>query len=224
MKPFLLLAGIIIFFSGCSIELPQEESTSPAVVQFEPISSQPKPDDRSTPVVEQFDSIDSGLAMLVSSSESGDKQQQMAAYTWLCSQGPSAVTRVAGAMNDSSLPIEARRHACRVLGHLGPTATAPLIAASRSDNITLKLRAIETLPAVDPPQKEIVDRLIVLLNDPSQQVQTTAIRSLGYIGPPAKRSADPLVALRDNINLSETVRHEAGRSLKLVRPIRSFED
>ena len=148
----------------------------------------------------------------------------MAAYVWLSKQGSGAIDAVVATMNDDSLPITARRHACRVLGHLGPEAAEPLITASKSDNAALQLRAIETLPAIEPAPKAVVDRLTALLDNPNDQIKHTAIRSLGHIGPPARAAADKLNALRDNVNLSETTRHEAAKSLKLVRPIRSFQD
>ena len=216
--PFLCAA----ILCGCTFEIPNEVPSNtrvPTDPAPNPVAVEPE-----TPVQEEFASVDEAMAKLVQASTDGDKKQQVAAYNWLCGQGESAVEKVAATMNDSSVPITARRHACRVLGHLGPSATEPLIAASKSDEVALQLRAIETMPVIAPPQKAIVRRLIKLLDHPSPQVQTTAIRSLGQIGPAAKDSADELVALRDDVDLSETVRHEAGKALRLVNPRRTFDD
>ena len=218
-----MLAGSCLLFTGCEIEVP-EPATADGV-SFDPtaqtaVVEQPE----APPVDENFATVDEGLQSLITASEDGNRRQQLAAYTWLCGQGPGAVPKVAAAMNDSSLPMEARRAACRVLGHLGPTAASHLITASRSDEAALKLRAIETMPAIDPPQREILDRLIELLDDSSDQVVNAAIRSIGAIGTPATRAGDKLLALRDDVDRSETTRHEAGKSLKLVRPRRTFDD
>ena len=211
-----------LFALGCTVEIP-EEPQSEAGITFEPTSSAPA-EVADDPVQENFASVNDALSSLVDASASDNKKQQMAAYTWLCQQGPAAIDPVVATMNDESVSITARRHACRVLGHLGPEAAAPLIKASQSDNLALKLRAIETLPAIEPMQASVVQRLIQLLDHSNDQIKHTAIRSLGHIGPPAKASADKLNALRDNVELSETTRMEAGKSLKLIRPIRSFED
>ena len=223
MKLFVWWLPTTLVAAGCSIEIPEEPRPSNPSIEFEPTTIA-SPEVSAETIQEQFASVDEALAVLVNASSADDKKQEMAAYVWLSKQGASAIEPVAATMNDRSLPIAARRHACRVLGHLGPSAAEPLIAASRSEEAALKLRAIETLPAVEPAPQAVVDRLIVLLDDPNDQVKHTAIRSLGHIGPSARAAADKLNALRDNVNNSETTRHEAGKSLKLVRPIRSFED
>lgn len=214
---------VIVLLAGCTIEVPVEPESSGNGIEFEPVVSQPSTSD-APPVKEEFSSVEEGLRALIESSTDGNKKQKMAAYVWLSKQGPSAVDAVTVKMNDTSLPMEARRLACGVLGQLGPSATDALIAASKSDEQALKLRAIETLPAIDPPAPAAIKRLITLLDDPNDQIRHTAIRGLGRIGPPAKEAADKLNAMRDNIELSETTRHEAAKSLKEVRPIRTFED
>jgi HEAT repeat protein len=127
-------------------------------------------------------------------------------------------------MKDSSVSLEGRRMACHVLGQLGPQAVPQLLEASNSTEPPLKLKAIEALGSVRPSQTEIVDRLIVLIDDPEEQVRISAIRSLGFIGPAAKRSSEPIEAVMKDGQVSETLRAEAGRALELVRPIRTFLD
>jgi len=227
MTRFLLTTGAFLcalfFLAGCDIEVPQAEEKGGSSVTFQPHSN-PVSEQRSAPVQEDFSTVQEALDALVRASEEDDKQQQVAAYNWLCKQSGDAAPTVAAAMNDPRLPMEARRHACGVLGHLGPAATEALIEASRSEEIALQLKAVETMPVVDPPQQAIVQRLVALLGDPSDQVVNTSIRSLGQIGPPARDAADELLALRDNIELNETTRQTAGQALKLVRPIRTFQD
>jgi HEAT repeat protein len=221
---YTFLACAWMTIAGCSIEIPEEPAYSGTEISFDPVASPPSGADANQPPVQaEFASIEEGLAVLVSSSAASDKKQQAAAYAWLSKQGSTAVGPVAAAMNDAELPMEVRRLACGVLGQLGPGASEHLLAASQSEEMALKLRAIETLPAIDPPQQAAIDRLIVLLDDPSEQVMHTAIRALGRIGPPAKAAADKLNALRKN-HASVTTQQEAGKSLKLVRPIRTFDD
>ena len=211
-----------LLVAGCSIEIPEDPQPANPGVAFEPTATRP-PEASGGAVQQQFSSVEEALSVLVKSSDTEDKQQQKAAYLWLARQGAAAVEPVVTTMNDESVSMVARRHACGVLGHLGPTATEALLDASRSDETALKLKAIESMPAIKPPSKPIVDRLIVLLDDPSDQVKNTAIRSLGQIGPPAKAAAEKLNALRGN-SPSETTRLAAGDALKLVRPIRTFDD
>jgi hypothetical protein len=215
--------GISLLFSGCDFPAAQETYDDPAAAQVAdappPVEAPPKP-----PVTASFASVDEGLKTLVQATDARQKDQQHAAYSWLTKQGEAAVPAVTAVMNDPSVSIEGRRMACHVLASLGPEATPALLAASSSEEVPLKLKAIESLGAVRPSQTEIVDRLIELVDDPSQQVQATAIRGLGFIGPAAKRSADKLQALRNNIEVNETIRGEADRALKLVRPIRTFGD
>jgi hypothetical protein len=171
-----------------------------------------------------FASVDAALTELMAATDAKDSQRQKDAYNWLAQQDGSAVPAVVAAMNNASASIESRRMACRVLSQLGPSAAEPIVAASRSDEMSLKLKAIEAMPAVEPHQKIIVDRLIVLVDDANDQVRRAAVRSLGQIGPAAERSADKLIALRNNINIDEMTRDEAARAIKRVSPRRTFED
>jgi HEAT repeat protein len=210
------------FFSalfGCDFPQGQETYDEPLpAVEVEAPPAPPKP-----PVTTQFTSVDEGLKALVVAIDARQKEQQQAAYGWLGKQGEAAVPAVIALMNDGSASMEARRAACHVLGQLGPAGVPALLEASSSEEVPLKLKAIESLGSVRPSQTPIVDRLIELIDDSQQQVRVTAIRSLGFIGPPAKRSGDRLIAIRDG-ETNETLRSEAARALELVRPIRTFED
>ncbi len=171
-----------------------------------------------------FASVDEGLVELIAATDAKDSKRQKDAYNWLAQQGPSAVPAVVAAMNNSSASIESRRIACRVLAQLGAAAAQPLVEASRSSEMPLKLKAIEAMPVVDPQQKIIVDRLIELLDDGNDGVRRAAIRALGQIGPAAQRAGDKLIALRNNVDLDEMTRDEADRAVQRVVPRKTFED
>ena len=171
-----------------------------------------------------FANVDEALAALTKATDAKDTDAVKAAYNWLSQQDGSAVPAVVAAMNNASASIEARRIACRALSQLGAASAAPLVEASRSDELPLKLKAIEAMPAVDPQQKIIVDRLIVLLDDENDQARRAAIRSLGQIGPAAKRSAKKLIAIQNNPRLDEMTRDEADMAVKRVNPRKTFND
>ena len=224
MRKIACVALAALALTGCEIEVPNADYQDPEAVTFEPRPVSGGPKDRVPPTQKEFDSVEDALAAMATATDNDQRAQQLAAYNWLCTQGEPAVPAVATAMNDSSCSMDSRRMACRVLGQLGPAAKEDLMAASRSDEMLLRLKAIETMAAVEPPQQMIIRRLIRLVDDPNEQVQRAAIRSLGSIGTAAKASADKLLAMRDDGDVNETMRGEAARALKLVRPIRTFED
>jgi HEAT repeat protein len=171
-----------------------------------------------------FASVDEALAALAEATDTKQSDRQKDIYNWLARQDAAAVPAVVGAMNNPSLSIETRRMACRALSQLGATAAAPLVEASQSDEPQLKLKAIEVMPAIEPQQKIVVDRLIELLDDSNDQVRRAAVRALGQIGPAAQRSADKLIALQNNTNMDEMTRDEAAMAIKRVQPRRTFID
>lgn len=225
MKRLLLALALAVGLAGCeSSEVDGGGQASPnsfdppvggAVAAQPPAEPAPQTD---------FASVDEALGSLSTATNDGNRRQQIAAYNWLCRQGEGAVPKLTAAVNDASLHMETRRLACGALGRLGPAAAPALIETSRHDEPLLQLKAIETMPSIDPPQREIVQRLVALLDDSDEKVQLAAIRSIGSIGVPAGGAADKLTAMRNNRDLNDSVSREAGRTLKLVKPRRTFED
>jgi HEAT repeat protein len=225
MKRMLLALALVVALAGC------ESSDADGGGQGSPSSFDPpvggavaaqQPSE--PPPQTDFASVDEALGSLSTATNDGNRKQQIAAYNWLCRQGDGAVPKLTAAVNDANLHMEARRLACGALGRLGPAASPVLIEISRHDEPLLQLKAIETMPSIDPPQREIVQRLVALLDDSNEKVQLAAIRSLGSIGTPAGGAADKLTAMRNNSDLNDTVSREAGRTLKLVKPRRTIED
>ncbi|MCA9269228.1 MAG: HEAT repeat domain-containing protein [Planctomycetales bacterium] len=171
-----------------------------------------------------FSSVAAAIDALTTATDAHDRTAQMAAYTWLCSQGEPALAQVVAATNDGSRSLEARRMTCRVLPQLGPASAAPLIEISKGSDGSLALKAIESMAAVKRPPPALVQHLLKLVDSDNEQVRRSAIRSLGGLGTAAKAAADKLQALRNSVDENETIRGEADRSLKLVRPIRTFND
>lgn len=219
MQRILALGLLTLMLTGCETAVEETVSDNGAPVTAT-VNTPVKP---SAPPV-SFASVDEGLTALATATDARNSDRQKDAYNWLAKQDESAVPAVVAAMNNPSLSIEARRMACRVLSQLGPSGAAPLVAASSSEELPLKLKAIEAMPAIEPQQKIVVDRLIELLDDANDQVRRAAVRSLGQIGTAAARSADKLIALQNNVEVDEMTRDEAARAIKRVQPRRTFND
>jgi HEAT repeat protein len=216
----LALGLLTLMLAGCEPVAEEMESADDTTVAAAPVSETIEP---SAPPV-SFSSVDEGLTALATATDARNSDGQKDAYNWLAKQDESAVPAVVAAMNNPSHSIEARRMACRVLSQLGPAGAAPLVAASSSEELPLKLKAIEAMPAIEPQQKIVVDRLIELVDDANDQVRRAAVRSLGQIGTAAARSADKLIALQNNVEVDEMTRDEAARAIKRVQPRRTFND
>lgn len=224
-KSFALLLLAVGGVVGCEAPVAEHQhGDGPPVSSAAPPVDAQRVSDPAPKVQQQFASVDEALGVLIKATDEDDRDRQLASYNWLAGQGEGAVPAVVAAMNDEAISIESRRLACRVLGQLGPAAEPALLEASASDELPLQLKAIESLAAVEPPSRQIVDRLISLMENENEQVRRTAIRSLGNIGTPARAAADKLQALRNSVEANETIRGEADRALKRVRPIRTFND
>jgi HEAT repeat protein len=220
MQRWLVVGFLSVLVAGCQ---PIEEETT-SLTEVEATGDVTPPTVEPRAVAASFSSIDEAIAALATATDAKDSAAQKAAYNWLAQQDGAAVPAVVAAVNNASSSMESRRMACRVLSQLGPTAAEPLVEISRSGESQLQLKAIEAMPAIEPQQKIVVDRLIALLDDTSDQVRRAAIRSLGQIGPAAVRAGDKLIALQNNVDLDEMTRDEAAMAIKRVNPRKTFND
>ncbi len=224
MTRLLLVLALAVGLAGCEASDADSGAQGPANSFDPPVGGAVVDKPAAPPPQTEFANIDEALGSLSTATNDANRKQQIAAYNWLCRQGAGAVPALTAAVKDASLHLETRRLACGALGKLGPAAAPVLIEISHDDEPLLQLKAIESMPSIDPPQKAIVQRLVELLDGTNERAQLAAVRALGNIGIPAGGSADKLIAMQNNPQLNETLRHEAARSVKLVKPRRTFQD
>jgi hypothetical protein len=83
--------------------------------------------------------------------------------------------------------------AAEALGRIGAAAVPQLVAALRSEDPEVRLKAAEVLGRMGPEAAEAVEELVRLVDDPDVRVRKAAIRTLGQIGPAAKDAVPVLM-------------------------------
>lgn len=176
------------------------------------------------PKVDQnaFASVDDAMTKveeLVKNQDEKTGKEMLIVETWLQMQGDKIAPELSAKIKDTSGPLPTRITACRVLMKLGPTSATPvLLEATASEPRELRVKAIECLGRLKPTSKEIVDKVIGLIDDPDFEQRKAALLALSAIGKPAAGAKDRLVAILNDTKEDETIRGLAKKALKEVDP------
>lgn len=176
------------------------------------------------PKVEQdaYANVDAAMAAveeLVKNQDEKSGQELLKVETWLQMQGDKVAPELAAKIKDTAGPLPTRITACRVLMKLGPAAaTTVLMEATASEPRELRVKAIECLGRLKPTSKEIVEKVISLIDDPDYEQRKAALGALASIGKPAGAAKDRLQAILNDTQEDETIRSLAKKALKAVDP------
>jgi HEAT repeat protein len=185
-------------------------------------TAKPVVDDRpKLPQVTQaeYASLDAAWADVETlSSDPAGGQKLLRIERWLRMQGEKIAPQLVAKIEDPSAGLATRLTACRVLARLGPVATPTLLEATSGEPKQLRLKAIESLGRIEPPSKEIVTKLLALVDDEDFETRKAALAGLREVGPPARQAADKLQSLLNNPQEDDTIRSLAKAALKTVDP------
>ena len=220
----LALAAVLCLLTGCGPTASGKSAkkaskkAAPKKVE-EPFVPPPPP-----PKVDQsaFASVDDAMTKveeLVKNQDEKTGKEMLIVETWLQMQGDKIAPELAAKIKDTAGPLPTRITACRVLMKLGPTSATPvLMEATGSEPRELRVKAIECLGRLKPTSKEIVDKVIALIDDPDFEQRKAALGALAAIGKPAGKAKDRLVAILNDTKEDETIRSLAKKALKEVDP------
>jgi len=90
--------------------------------------------------------------------------------------------------------------------------------ATMSEPLELRVKAIECLGRLKPTSKQIVEKVISLIDDKDYEQRKAAIGALASIGKPAAAAKDRLQAILNDTKEDETIRGLAKKALKEVDP------
>lgn len=223
----LFLLGIV--FAGCGappVDPAAEQAAAEAEAARNAEAAKWKPPERESgpPVQKQFRDVDEAWAVLSKAGKAENTEQIWAAIRWLAPQGPAVKQRMTAIMNDKSADVAERLAATMVLGEMGSSAKDEITAAAlNSDLFNVRMRAAETLGKKIPPSQDTVATLVRMLDEePDTRVRVQVVRALAEVGEMGKAAAPKLLAIRDNLQLDDTLRNEAHLALKKVDPRRDF--
>ena len=215
--------ALLGFLAGCG-EMPTAAGNASAKKKRKAssaaVANRPK-----LPEVSQgdFASLDAAMAEVETlSTDPEGGQKLLRIELWLTMQGDKIAPQLAALIKDPSAGLATRLTACRALARLGPIATPTLLEAMSGEPKQLRLKAIESLGRVKPPSKEVVTRLVALLDEQDYEARKTALSALSNVGPPAKEH-DPaivqkLMSILNDTKEDETIRALAKQALKSIDP------
>jgi HEAT repeat protein len=215
---WLIITTFALFAAGCG----------PAPITIEPVKKKPsvkktttKPIALPTVAADAYPSIDAAMAEVETLSKSSDPDTGMRLLkieTWLNMQGEKSAPDLAARIKDPATGLATRLTACRVLARMGPVAQPTLLEAAAGEPKQLRLKAIESLGRVKPSSKEILDKLLALVDGDDFDTRKAALGAIEDIGTPAKSAVPKLVGILNDVNEDETIRSLAKAALKKVDP------
>lgn len=218
-----MLAGlslVVVAMLGCGEQAAPAKSSGKPKPSAELNSSTKK--DEAPPA--SFGSVPEALAAVEAMSESGNpsSQELMRIEQWLGDQGNSAAPALTTALGDDKQHLAVRITACRALSRLGASGKEPLLQATAAEPRQLRLKATECLGRVKPTDKQIVDKLVGMVDHDDFDQRKAALTALANIGPAASK-ADPqlpqkLMGILNDTKQDETIRGLAKTALKKVDP------
>ncbi len=215
----MLLAVVLTGCGGPEVDSGPADAAAPAA----PVVKTP-PEPTGVPA-DAYASIDACLESYIKAAESGDSEERIRAGKWLNMQGAKAVQPISAALNNPETGRSPQIGLTRLLGTLGSTAAAPLMAAAeKHPERTVRINATGQLSLIKPPTTEIVDKLLALLESDDEEIRRAAVNGLGRIGAKAARAKDPLLKILNSTKESETLRAAAKGALKKVDARHSFVD
>jgi hypothetical protein len=156
------------------------------------------------------------------SSNPEDQKRLVRVERWLTGRGASIEPELSALVKDAGAPVASRVPAGRALARLGPAGMPTLLEATASDTKQVRVKAIESLGRIDPPSKEIVIKLVGLLDEKDPGSRRAALLGLSHIGPRAKTAApelvDKLTGILNNLEEEDTLRTAAHSALKKIDP------
>ena len=221
---YFVIAVLLCFLVGCGGQASGKSAkkTSKKAVPkkpVEPFVPPPPP-----PKVDQdaFANVDAAMAKveeLVKDQDEKTGKEMLIVETWLQMQGDKIAPELAAKIKDTDGPLPTRITACRIVMKLGPSAATPiLMEAAASEPRELRVKAIECLGRLKPTSKQIVEKVIGLIDDPDYEHRKAAIGALASIGKPAAAAKDRLQAILNDMKENETIRSLAKKALKEVDP------
>jgi HEAT repeat protein len=179
--------------------------------------------DASAPKVadDAFATVEEAVEAMCRAAEERDSDARLRASGWLSTRGEAAVAALRAVLDDEQAGTASKIAACRALGRLGPPAVETLLAHLDSDDPLVRLNALDQLPHIRPPSRQILDSLIAALDHSDPRMRQKAIRGLGLMGPTAKDAAPHLQQIL-NAKEDETLRADAKDALKKVQPRRTL--
>ncbi len=220
----LALATLMCFLVGCGGQASGKaaKKTSKKAVPKKPAETFVPPPP--PPKVDQnaFADVDDAMAKveeLVKDQDEKTGQELLKVETWLQMQGDKITPELAERIKDTGGSLPTRFTACRVLMKLGPAAATPvLMEATASEPRELRVKAIECLGRLKPTSKQIVEKIISLIDDKDYEQRKAAIGALASIGKPAAAAKDRLQAILNDTKEDEMIRSLAKKALKEVDP------
>lgn len=162
------------------------------------------------------------------SNQAEDQQKLVRVELWLAMQGAKIEPELAALVKDSAAGEPSRVTACRILARLGPVATPTLMAATGSESQRVRLKAIESLGKIEPPTKEVVEKLIALLDETDFETRKAALAGLSAIGPAAKAAVpsivEKLTGILNSTADNDTIRTSAHSALKKIDPRKKLQN
>ena len=220
----LALAAFLCFLVGCGGQASgkaAKKSSKKAVSKKPAEAFVPPPP---PPKVDQdaFANVDAAMSAveeLVKDQDEKTGQELLKVEIWLQMQGDKIAPELADRIKDTGGPLPTRITACRVLMKLGPAAATPvLMEATASEPRELRVKAIECLGRLKPTSKDIVEKVISLIDDQDFEQRKAAIGALANIGKPAAAAKDRLQAILNDTKEDEMIRSLAKKALKEVDP------
>ncbi|MBC7851849.1 MAG: HEAT repeat domain-containing protein [Pirellulaceae bacterium] len=220
----LVMAAVLCLMAGCgpaasgksSKKGTKKVAAKKVVETFVPPPPPPKVDQSA------FASVDAAMTKveeLVKNQDEKTGKEMLIVETWLQMQGNKIAPELAAKIKDAAGPLPTRITACRIVMKLGPASATPiLMEATASEPRELRVKAIECLGRLKPTSKEIVDKIIGLMDDPEYEQRKAALGALASIGKPAGPAKDRLQAILNDTKEDETIRSLAKKALKAVDP------
>lgn len=219
---WLLVAPFFLGCFGCG-EMPAAADSAPKKTPTaSPPQKLPPP-----PVVpaDAYASVAAAMAEVETATASGkgeDQKKLVLIELWLAQRGPRIEPELTAVVKDPQAGLASRITACRALAKLGAAGTPTLMAATSSETKRVRYKAIDALGSIEPPTKEIVEKLVSLLDDPDPDARRAALLGLSKVGPKAKSFApglvDRLTGILNNLKEEDTLRTAAHSALKKVDP------
>lgn len=227
MRAGLLLAALAIGLAGCG-DVPPAGKTPEKKTAANPPQMLPPPP---TVPADAYANVAAAMAEVEAANRSGqaeDQQKLVRVEIWLTNQGGKIQPELTALIKDDAAGEPTRVAALRTLAKLGPSATPIIMEATSSQTKRVRLKAIESLGRIKPPTKEIVEKLIGILDQTDFEDRKAALAGLTAIGPAAKTAVpsivEKLTGLLNNLKEEDTLRTAAHKALKEVDPRRKLQN